>query len=543
MIDLIFNLSRCIPRRSLQATILFVSVSTQLPATENERPNVIIILADDMGFSDAGCYGSEIETPNLDQLAHDGLKFTNFYNTARCWPTRASLLTGFYAQQVHRDSFDGRGGGNKGVRPAWAPLLPVRLKDAGYRSYHSGKWHLDSDPMSTGFDQSYQLLDDNRHFRPARHNLNGKALPAETPESTYYATTAMTDYLLRFLSEHERDHAEQPFFGYLAFIAPHFPLQARQETIDKYAKHYSVGWDQVRAARLAKQHELGMNATSVLPDYEPEIGPPYDFPDAISQLGPGEVNRELPWEQLTPTQKNSQASKMAIHAAMVDSIDEEVGRVVDWLKQNKQFDNTLLLFLSDNGASAEIMIRGDGHDPKAAPGSSASYLCLGPGWSRAANTPFRRHKTWVHEGGISTPLIAHWPKGFSADGKRDKPAHVASIVPTILDLAGLPTKPDASDSGPSAFSGQSLASVMTGNVQPEAEASIWWLHENNKALRKGNFKVVKAADEEWQLYDLSADRIEAQDLLLEQPERLKQMVSEWEKLRVQYQKDAQIPRP
>ncbi len=502
-----------------------------------ERPNVLIILVDDMGFSDLGCYGSEIETPSLDKLSSNGARFTNFYNTARCWPTRAALMTGFYAQQVHRDGFTKSDKGNQGERPSWARMLPDLLKPAGYRSYHSGKWHLDGEPMENGFDHSYQLLDDNRHFAPNRHRLDGQDLPKVGLEDGYFATHAITDRMLSFLSEHQSTHPQQPFFGYVAYIAPHFPLHAPAKTIDKYKTKYQAGWDKIRQARLERQTRLGLQISTNAANLEPEIGPPYAFPKAIEQLGAGEVNRELPWDSLTDQQKSFQANKMAIHAAMVDDIDQQVGRIASWLEANDQLNDTLLIFLSDNGASAEIMVRGDGHDPAASPGSPLSYLCLGPGWSRCANTPFRRHKTWVHEGGISTSMVVHWPKGIASNGIREQIGHVCCIAPTIMEAAGLPIQP-SNERGPKTFSGISLLPAIQTNSASNSMDSVWFLHEDNKALRQGDWKIVKAANEDWQLYNLKTDRIEANDLAKSQPERLASMIAQWEELTESFRQQA-----
>ncbi len=511
------------------------SLQSVLKGQELSKPNVMIVLADDMGYSDVGCYGGEIHTPNLDALAENGVKFTQFYNTARCWPTRASLLTGYYAQQVHRDGFSKDDGGSQGKRPKWAPLLPELLKSAGYTSFHSGKWHLDGEPRKTGFDKTYTLLDDNRHFAPNRHQLNGEDLPQIQRGEGYYATHAITDYMLRFLAEHNATTPDQPFFAYVAYTAPHFPLHAPQSTIAKYKDQYAKGWDVTRRERQIKQANLGLPAYQTT-DYEPHIGPPYAFPKALQTLGPSEVDRELPWNELTESQKAFQAAKMATHAAMVDEVDAQIGRLVEWLRQVNKLDNTIVMFLSDNGASAEIMIRGDGHDVNAVPGSADSYLCLGPGWSRCSNSPFRRHKTWVHEGGISTPLIVHWPNGIKQSGYRQQVGHVACVVPTILDAIGM--KIEADIEGPENYSGISLLQAITINAADNTQQLIWWLHEDNKAIRRDDFKAVKSANENWQLYDLSKDRVESMDLASERPELLQELVQQWMDMTNQFQLDA-----
>ena len=322
------------------------------------RPNIVVILADDLGFSDLGCYGGEIKTPNLDALAAGGLRFTQFYNTARCWPTRAALLTGYYAQQVRRDTVPGVQSGAQGTRPEWARLLPEMLRRVGYRSYHSGKWHVDGKPLANGFDRSYWLEDCGRYFRPRVHFEDDRKLPPAEAESGYYATTAIADRAIGYLGEHAKSHASRPFFLYIAFNSPHFPLQARKEDIEPLSGSISRGWEAV-GARAKRVGELGV-LNAQLSAVERGVGPPYDNPVAIKLLGPGEVNRPLPWSVLTEEKRRFQAEKMAIHAAMVDRMDREIGRVVDQLEQLGMIENTIIFFLSDNGASAEIMVRDDG---------------------------------------------------------------------------------------------------------------------------------------------------------------------------------------
>lgn len=518
----------------IAAAFVIVAAMTGYATARNpsKPPNVLILLADDMGYSDLGCYGSEIRTPNLDALAKDGLRFTQFYNTARCWPTRGALLTGYYAQQIRRDTLPGLPSGNAaGTRPKWAPLLPALLKSKNYRSYHSGKWHIDSKPIATGFDRSYHLEDAGRFFSPKVHFEDDRPLPPVERGTGYYSTTEIATRMIGYLKDHAEKHADKPFFAYTAFLSPHFPLQALQADIDKYADAYVKGWDAARQARHARQKDLGFEMQP-LPAIEREIGAPYKFPNAIAQFGPGEVPLPKPWDELTDEQKRFQATKMAIHAAMVDRMDQEIGRIVAQLKEMKALDDTLILFLSDNGASAELMIRDDGHDPSAPPGSADTHLCLGPGWSAVANTPFRRHKTWVHEGGISTSMIAHWPAGIPASQKgslRHTPGHVVDVVPTVLELAGVERPATIESVSVPPFSGMSLRSTFETDAKV-ARDSIWWLHEGNRALRQGDFKIVMAKDEPWQLYDLSKDRGETTDLSKSMPKKLAEMKSAWERL-------------
>jgi arylsulfatase A-like enzyme len=525
-------------------SLLIVGLCSQLVAAQEptKKPNVLLFLCDDLGFSDLGCYGSEIETPNLDTLARNGLRFTQFYNTARCWPTRGSILTGYYAQQIRRDAIPGVRSGNGGTRPEWAKLLPEMLKSQGYRSYHTGKWHIDGSPLKNGFDLSYSLNDHDRHFYPKNHTENDKALPAVDRKESYYSSTAIADYALSHLKQHFEQHQEKPFFEFVAFTAPHFPVQAPSEDVKKYLKRYEAGWDELREQRWQRMKSLGFG--DKLPAIERDLGPPYAFPDAIKKLGPDELNRPLPWKDLSASQRKFQAEKMAVHAAMVDRMDREIGRIIELLKKSKQFENTLILFLSDNGASAEIMVRGDGHDPHAECGTGATFLSIGPGWSSLCNTPFRRHKTWVHEGGICTPCIAHWPQGITAKGElRNGSAHVVDFVPTVLELAGADSLKVATALKAPPAPGRSLLPLFAKDL-PTAHDTIWWLHEGNRALRKGDWKIVAAGRESaWELYNLKTDRTESKNLAKEMPEKVRELEAIWQKELANYTATAKKDAP
>ncbi len=520
----------------LRQMLLLVVVGLLTPVASSpagEPPNVLIVLADDLGFSDLGCYGGEIQTPNLDDLAAGGIRFSQFYNTGRCWPTRASLLTGFYAQQVRRDKLPGIRSGNPGQRPAWARLLPETLRPLGYRTYHSGKWHIDGMPLENGFDRSYYLRDQGRFFNPKVHFEDDQKLPAVEPGTDFYGTVAIADHAVKCLKDHAQNYAAQPFFQYVAFTAPHFPLQGLSEDIARYRETYRPGWEQIRSERWTRIKELGF-VDGQLSAVEPTVGPPYHFPEAFEKLGEAEVNRPVPWDSLTVEQQEFQSTKMAIHAAMVDRLDRELGRVLEQIKAMGQWDNTLIVFLSDNGASAEIMVRDDGHDPNAPLGSAATYLCLGPGWSTTSNTPMRRHKTWVHEGGISTPFIVHWPNRISDRGKWCKqPGHAIDVVPTILDILQVEGHGAGADHQPPQRPGQSLLPWLLGKQTVE-ERALWWSHEGNRALREGDWKLVAAGDKApWELYDLSVDRTETNDLADSMPKRAEQMAARWQQRQAQ----------
>jgi arylsulfatase len=514
--------------RSWLFSLCFLLASGQAAFSAATAPNIIFILADDLGYSDLGCYGSEIQTPQLDALAQNGIRFTQFYNTARCWPTRAALLAGYYAQQIQRDALPTFPAlGNKGVRPAWARLLPDFLKAAGYRNYHSGKWHIDGKVLDAGFDRSFDVRNYGNYFTIRGNTLNDEPVQVPADEKDYYVTKGTVDHAIECLKDHATQHQGKPFFHYIPFIAPHFPLHALPEDIQKYKDKYLSGWHAMRQARHTRLLALGITQT-LLSTVEPEIGPPYHFADAFKKLGLAEVNRPLVWEELTEQQRIFQATKMAIHAAMIDRMDHEIGRIIDQLKAMGAYENTVIFFASDNGATAEIMVRDGGHDPTAPMGSAKSYLCLGPGFSNACNTPHRRHKTWVHEGGISTPLIVHWPAGLKAKGElRTTPAHVIDIVPTVLALAGIEKPKDWHGVAIPAAPGRSLLPAFEKDVTVQRD-SLWWLHEGNRAVRVGDWKLVASKDQPWELYELKTDRAEQNNLAAKMPEKVKELEQVWQ---------------
>lgn len=505
-----WRIARRIARRmGLAWTVLLTLLWSHLGVDQVVRanpPNVLVVLADDMGFADAGCYGGDIQTPHLDGLAANGLRFTQFYNTARCWPTRGALLTGFYAQQIRRDRLPQGVGSGQGSRPAWAKLLPQLLRPLGYRSYHSGKWHVDGMPVAQGFDKSYRVDDQDRFFSPQKHWEDDQALPPVKLSAGYYATVAIADHAIRCLAEHAEKHADRPFFHYLAFTAPHFPLHALQSDIKKYQNQYLEGYEIARQHRYDRQQTWGLTTGPMAPR------PPF-----------------VPaWSSLDATQRAAAATRLAIHAAMVDRVDQELGRVLAQLKKMGQLENTVVFFLSDNGASAEILVRGDGHDPTAAPGSAQTFLCLGPSGAYVANTPLRRSKIFVHEGGISTPLIIHWPQGIKARGElRRTPGHVIDLVPTILEISGGQWPKEWEGKAVPRAPGRSLVPAFAEDKRV-ARDYLWWLHEGHRALRVEDFKIVALANGPWELYDLGVDRGEANDLATKEPDRLQSMIQKWQ---------------
>ncbi|MBI4891111.1 MAG: arylsulfatase [Acidobacteria bacterium] len=503
----------------------FLSLSAAAAfAPSKRRTNFLVILADDMGFSDAGCYGGDIDTPNLDRLASSGLRFTQGYSTARCGPSRSCLLTGQYAQQTACDVM------TPGNIPAWTRYAPQHLRPLGYRAYHSGKWHIRFRPLATaGFHHSYTLQNELNHFDPKRRLLDDQLMPQPKPEDGYYSTIAIADYAVRFLEDHQKNYSSDPFYFYLAFTSPHFPLHALQQDIDRYKDRFAEGWDATRQRHHQRMKQMGLINCGLAP-LEPGIWPPWNTKpeDQLTGYGPGEVHNAIPWSSLTREQKEFQRTKMAIHAAMITRMDTEIGRVVDQVKRMNAFDDTLILFLSDNGASAEIMIRGDGHDRSAPPGSGRTHLCLGPGWSSASNSPFRLHKSWVHEGGIASPWIAHWPRGISEKGKlRHNPCHFIDVVPTMIDIAGGNPASVMPDGAPP-LTGRSFAPDFKRDRSTSRDF-LYFHHNRNRAIRQGDWKLVAAgANGPWELYNLATDRCEQSNLAAADPQRVQSMAARWQ---------------
>jgi len=497
-------------------------------------PNVLLVLADDMGYSDAGCYGGEVRTPHLDALAADGLRFTQAYSTGRCWPSRGCILSGYYAQQIRRDSAPGIKMGN---RPRWAVLLPERLKPLGYHAYHSGKWHIDGAPIAGGFERSWgserKGADWDRFFGTESWEEDGVKAPGARTDEGYYSTVAIADHAIQCLKSHRKHHGTAPFFQYVAFYSPHFPLHALKDDIAAYEGHYREGWDAIRRQRWQRMRKLGI-VNCPLPPRDEDVVPSWNLkPDELrKRIGPGEAGRAVAWDSLTEEQQAFQARKMAIHAAMVTRMDAEIGRIVEQLKQMGAYENTLILFASDNGASAEQIIRGAGHDKAASAGSAKSYLCLGPGWSTAANTPHRLHKHWNHEGGIASPLIVHWPKGIDAKGvlRRD-PCHFIDVAPTVLDLAGGAWPTTLADGTPvPPTPGLSLVPAFEKDGAVEHDA-LWWCHQGHRAIRMGDWKLTwRKQRKAWELYDLRTDRCETNDLSAEQPEKAQALAAQWQSI-------------
>lgn len=499
--------------------ILFANIALAADSQPASRPNIVLILADDLGYSDLGCYGSDIATPNLDALAARGLRFTQFYNAARCCPTRAALLTGQYPhaagvghmlQQWKPPHY------TDGIGPHTATYAEL-LRSAGYRTYHVGKWHVGgvggktpgvNHPLGRGFDRAYGTGGGGSFFDLKPLYLDDQ--PVE-PGPGFYATDAFTEYAVKFVEEHGRDGGGKPFLLNLCYTAPHFPLHAKPADIEKYRGHFDHGWDRERERRFARQKEMGFFAG------EMKLSPR----DPVAK----------PWDELSAEERAEYARRMEVHAAMIDCMDQGIGRVLAAIDKLGATDNTLVLFLSDNGASAEALDSwpnpARGHKPGSVVGTAESHRCLEVGWATAANTPFRMHKMWIHEGGISTPLIAAWPRGIAARGSLSKQVgHVIDLSPTFVQLAGATYPQQLAGRELRPQDGQSLAPAFAD--KPPVERTLGWEHEGNRGLRMGDWKVVSTYEGPWELYNLGADRTETVDLAAREPARLRQLTDEWQ---------------
>ena len=495
------------------------TLGTRAVAGGAGRPNIVLILADDMGFADLGCYGSEIGTPNLDRMAAEGMQFTQFYNCARCCPTRASLLTGLYPHQAGVGHMT-----DKRKPPAYQGYLnhhgvtiAEALKPAGYHTYMTGKWHVGLDegmwPVDRGFDEYFGILVGSAsYFHPAGLAKNHERV---SPGDNFYTTDAFTDSALEMIKAGRAKDAD-PFFLYLAYNAPHWPLHAKEEDIAKYEDRYLSGWDKLRPERHARQKELRV----VDPRWE---------------LSPRD-RATPPWALLDPVRKRIMARKMAVYAAMVDCMDQNIGRLFAALTSMGIMDNTLVMFLSDNGASNEwtafgmdyLPVRGGGAPTGkiGSPHSSASY---GRGWSNVGNTPFRLHKHWTHEGGISAPLIARWPGVIKPGSLTGEVGHVMDLMATCVDVAGASYPKEYNGEAVTPCEGLSLRPVFAGAGRPGHEA-LYWEHEGNRAVRRGEWKIVSDYPGSWHLFNLAEDRTENHNLAQRDPERVAEMArlhQEW----------------
>jgi arylsulfatase len=527
--------------------ILFALTSCETDKQQNTKPNIILIMSDDMGYSDIGAYGGEINTPNLDQLASNGLRFTQFYNSARCCPTRASLLTGLYPHQagIGHMVYDGGTSAYRGNLSHDAVTIAEVLKQAGYSTYMSGKWHITpyvienpdkkNWPKQRGFDRFFGIITGaGSYYDPGSLTLENEYV---APREGFYATTDFTNHAVEYIKEH---HTDNPYFLYVPYTAAHWPMHAPAKEVAKYKGKYDKGWDALREERYQRMKKMGIVKDDW--DLTPRDSLVHAWNDDIAN-------------------KHWEIANMEVYAAMVDIMDQGVGEIIKALKAKGELDNTLIFFLQDNGACAEELewmdlqpdknslslmapgelqtksvpeITRDGKPVKlmkeAWPGPPEGYTAYGRNWANASNTPFRKYKSWVHEGGIATPLIVHWPSGIKSQNEfRNQPAHLIDIMATCIDVAGTdyPKKFNGNDIIP--IEGISLTPTFKNNdLQNRA---IFWEHEGNKAVRLGKYKLVskweKDSEYNWELYDVELDRSEMNNLLEKMPEKVKEMVILW----------------
>jgi len=493
----------------LTPLLLAAALLSEAAAGEAEpapRPNIVLIMADDLGFADLGCYGGEIETPVLDALAKDGLRFTQFYNTAKCHSSRIDLLTGLYCGQAGNAKMD------RGVTIAEA------LNPAGYFTAMSGKWHLDAEPTDRGFKRYFGHLSGATNFFTGDNTFRLNGEKWDVPQDgSFYCTDAITDYGIRFIDWHLKDHAKrldfsdsavhptpEPFFLYLAYNAPHYPLQAPEEVVMKYRGKYKGGWDKLRTDRYARQLEMGL----IKPEWK--LSP---RPDDVAA-----------WDSLDAEKQDWEEFRMATYAAMVDRLDEQIGRVVAHLKEKKLFDNTVIMFCADNGACPFERTRGK----ELKPWDPKSYWTYDKGWAHAGNTPFRWYKQNQHEGGISSPMIVHWPAGLKTKpgSFTEQPAHLIDFMATAIDLAGADYPKEFDGRKIEPLQGKSLAPIFKGE-QREPHEWLYFHFSNNRAIRKGDWKLTSARGGAWELYNLKTDRTELNDLAKKKPELRDELKALW----------------
>lgn len=490
------------------AGLATAAVQAALPP-DGGRPNIVVIMADDMGYSDIGCYGSEIATPNLDGLAHSGVRFTHFYNAARCCPTRSALLTGLYNHQTgvgdmvqHRDL------------PAYQGYLNGRcvtfaeaLRPAGYHALMSGKWHVGEDrphwPTDRGFERYFGLISGASSYwqLDAGRKMALDDRPFTPEPGKFYMTDAITGHAVQMIGEYSRK--PEPWFLYLAYTAPHWPLHAPPEDIAKYRGKYRKGWDALRRERHERQLALGIV-------------------DRKWALTPRDSTVPA-WDTVAEADKDAEDLRMAVYAAQIDRMDQGIGRVLESIRQSGQEDNTLVIFLADNGGCHEEKIKGE--KPAVPPGPAGSFTSYGRPWANASNTPFRLYKHWVHEGGISTPFIARWPKTIRKGGTLcHQPAHVVDIMATVLDAAGAPYPKTRNGQPVTPLAGRSFLPLLQGK-RWAGHDPLFWEHEGNRAVRAGRWKLVSNYPEGWELFDIEADRTELHNLAAAEPGRVKELIA------------------
>lgn len=507
---------------ALCAFLFFGCKEKQKVVQKDERPNIVLILADDMGFSDLGSYGGEINTPNIDSLAYGGIRFTNFYNAGRCCPTRASLLTGIYPHQAGIGNMvygENLGGGYQGYLSRTSVTLAEVLGEAGYKTMMSGKWHVghkepEQWPTGRGFDRFYginihvdsywKVLEDCEVYLDGKLHIPATEDPKNDlyPEKDWYTTDVFTDYGIHFLDEEVVDKKDnRPFFLYMAYNAPHFPLEVPQEDIAKYKGKYLEGWDKLREEKYARMKEMGIIPKNAL-------------------LSPSD---NVKWDSLSQNDKVNLDFRRAMYAAQIDRLDQNIGRLVAHLKNIGEYDNTLILFLSDNGCSAETDMFGMNWDKN----KMANYnewkeesgwsVSQGKAWANVSNVPFRMYKRYSHEGGTTTPLIAHWPAKIGPGQINEHTGHIVDVMATLKDLGGATYPKMYQGNAIIALEGKSIAPLFEKKLADTHEY-LYWEHIGNRAIRKGDWKLVAISEQSWELYNLKDDPTELNNLVDEKPE-------------------------
>ena len=470
----------------LVAGFLFIALHLSCNRNSQDNPNIVLIMVDDLGFSDLGCYGSEIKTPRIDALAKDGLRFTQFYNTAKCHSSRVSLLSGLYCNQAGDSKLN------------HATTIAEVLGKAGYFTAMTGKWHLDKEPTDFGFQRYWGHLSGATDFfkGDTTFRLNGEIW--NDFDDDFYTTDANVDYSIRFIDEALAD--EKPFFHYIAFNAPHYPLQAPKENIEKYLGDYDIGWEKIRHNRFEKQKLLGL------------------FPETM-QLPelPGHVPA---WDSISENQRQFESFRMSVYAAMVDRVDQNIGRLVDYLHQKGVLGNTLIMICSDNGACPFERSR----NLDIPPWEGGSFYLYDASWATVGNTPLRHYKQTQHEGGISSPLIIHWPDHIKNTGEWERsPGHLIDIMATCIDVTGA-RYPGTDEVEP--LQGKSLFPLFYGEERAGHE-ELYFRFGTNRAIRKGDWKLVSFYGSQWELYNLASDRCEQHDLAGQHPGLVEELSSRW----------------
>ncbi|MCC9609262.1 arylsulfatase [Blastopirellula sp. JC732] len=475
-----------------------LSLLAASPAVAADRPNVIIMMVDDLGFSDFGCYGSEIETPNIDALADGGLRFRNFYNTAKCHSSRVSLLTGLYCDQAGAESL------SRGV------TIAEVLGKAGYNTAMVGKWHLHAEPTDRGFQKYFGHLSGATNYFVGDNTFRLNGEKWDDFDEDFYTTDANLAWAEKFLSESLSEDPDKPFFLYIAHNAPHYPLQAREEDFRKYEDRYREGWDKLRAARYQRQIEMGLIPKEWALSPRPEHVPA--------------------WDELSAQDRDWERRRMAAFAAMVDRVDQTTGQLVQFLKQKEVFDNTLILICSDNGACPFDRTKGKEFEPW----DSRSYWCYDTGWSHVGNTPFRLHKQNQHEGGISSPLIVHWPAGLKTKpgAITDQTAHLIDFMATCVDVGQTEYPAAWPERKLEPLQGKSLLPILQGKTR-EPHDFLYFHFATNRAIRQGKWKLVTHRASQWELYDIEKDGTELHNVAAEHPKVVQELSQLWHKTAVE----------